>query len=151
MDHLLPPATGEQVANPRQERRDRACLAKAQRMLSRKAKDDGTNRHEARRKVAMIHARIARRRRDGLHKLFTRIFPSSRQCSACGTVQGKMPLPVRTWWCGCGTAQDRDVNAARDVLAAGRAVSACGAGVRPQRRTPGGQSATKQEISRREP
>ncbi|MEU8877682.1 RNA-guided endonuclease TnpB family protein, partial [Streptomyces javensis] len=41
---------------------------------------------------------------------------------------------------------DRDVNAAKNLLAAGRAVSACGAGVRPQRRTPSGQSATKQEI-----
>ncbi|MEU1792584.1 transposase, partial [Streptomyces sparsogenes] len=46
---------------------------------------------------------------------------------------------------------DRDVNAARNILAAGLAVSACGAGVRPQRSTPGGQSATKQEPPRREP
>ncbi len=80
-----------------------------------------------------------------------RFFPSSKLCSVCGTLQDKMPLHVRTWTCTCGTTHDRDVNAARNLLAAGRAVSACGAGVRPQRRTPGGQSATKQEASRREP
>ncbi|MGW5231241.1 zinc ribbon domain-containing protein [Streptomyces nodosus] len=49
-----------------------------------------------------------------------------------------------TWTCeGCGVTHDRDVNAAHNLKAAGLAVSACGAGVRPQRSTPGGQSATK--------
>ncbi|MFE9889903.1 RNA-guided endonuclease InsQ/TnpB family protein [Streptomyces scopuliridis] len=81
-----------------------------------------------------------------------RFFPSSRLCSHCGTLAGSMPLNVRTWTCECcGTTHDRDVNAAENLLAAGLAVSACGAGVRPQRRTPGGQSATKQEVPRREP
>lgn len=48
---------------------------------------------------------------------------------------------------GCGARHDRDVNAARNIVAAGPAVSTCGAGVRPQRassRT--GQSVTKQET-----
>ncbi|MGW6576757.1 RNA-guided endonuclease InsQ/TnpB family protein [Streptomyces sp. NPDC054945] len=81
-----------------------------------------------------------------------RWFPSSRLCSACGTLASKMPLHVRAWTCeNCGTTHDRDVNAAENLLAAGLAVSVCGAGVRPQRRTPGGQSATKQKTSRREP
>ncbi|BBJ47179.1 hypothetical protein SSPO_098970 [Streptomyces antimycoticus] len=81
-----------------------------------------------------------------------RWFPSSKLCSNCGTPQNTMPLSVRAWTCGsCGVSHDRDVNAARNILAAGLAVSACGAGVRPQRRTPGGQSATKQEPLRREP
>jgi putative transposase len=81
-----------------------------------------------------------------------RFFPSSRLCSTCGTLQHRMPLSVRTWTCdSCGTTHDRDVNAARNLLAAGLAVSVCGAGVRPQRRTPGGQSATKQKTPRREP
>ena len=80
-----------------------------------------------------------------------RWFPSSKLCSACGTLQDKMPLHVRTWTCDCGTTHDRDVNAAKNLLAAGLAVSACGAGVRPQRSTPGGQSAMKQETPRREP
>jgi putative transposase len=33
------------------------------------------------------------------------------------------PLHVRTWTCGCGTVHDRDVNAARNILAAGRVES----------------------------
>ncbi|WUU94704.1 RNA-guided endonuclease TnpB family protein [Actinoallomurus sp. NBC_01490] len=61
-----------------------------------------------------------------------RWFPSCKLCSACGTVAGTMPLNVRMWTCGCGTTHDRDVNAAKNLLAAGPAVSACGAGVRPR-------------------
>ncbi|MFB8241552.1 RNA-guided endonuclease InsQ/TnpB family protein [Kitasatospora purpeofusca] len=75
-----------------------------------------------------------------------RWFPSSKLCSTCGTLQSRMPLNVREWTCGCGTTHDRDVNAARNILAAGLAVAACGDGVRPQRSTPGGQSSVKQEV-----
>ena len=203
LDHLLTLSTGEKITNPRHERKDRVRLARAQRELSRKAKGDGANRAKARRKVARVHARIADRRRDALHKLTTRLvrehqvvviedltvrnllkngrlaraisdaawsqfrslleykaqwygreviavdrwFPSSKLCSACGRLAERMPLHVRTWTCdGCGTTHDRDVNAARNLLAAGLAVSACGAGVRPQRSTPGGQPAMKQEA-----
>ncbi|GAA0329889.1 transposase [Actinoallomurus spadix] len=60
-----------------------------------------------------------------------RWFPSSKLCSACGTMAEAMPLDVRAWTCGCGAIHDRDVNAAKNLLAAGLAVSACGAGVRP--------------------
>ena len=207
LEHLLTLSTGEKITNPRHERTDRARLAKAQRSLAKKAEGDGANRAKARRRVARIYARIADRRRDGLHKLTTRLvrenqtiviedltvrnmvknhtlaraisdagwsefrslleykaawygreviavdrfFPSSRLCSACGALRDRMPLNVRTWTCGCGTTHDRDVNAANNLLAAGLAVSVCGAGVRPQRSTPGGQSATKQKPSRREP
>ncbi|WP_208815689.1 RNA-guided endonuclease InsQ/TnpB family protein [Micromonospora echinofusca] len=73
-------------------------------------------------------------------------FPSSKLCSACGALAQRMPLTVRTRTCRCGQTHDRDVNAARNILAAGLAVTACGAGVRPQRgnlRT--GQQAMKQE------
>ncbi|WP_328744746.1 transposase [Streptomyces sp. NBC_00285] len=70
---LLTLSTGEKITNPRHERRDRARLAKAQRELSRKAKGDGANRAKAGRKVARVHARIADRRRDFLHKLTTRL------------------------------------------------------------------------------
>ncbi|MGW3681816.1 RNA-guided endonuclease InsQ/TnpB family protein [Streptomyces prasinus] len=77
-----------------------------------------------------------------------RFFPSSRLCSACGALQNKMPLHVRTWTCRCGITHDRDVNAAKNLLAAGLAAAACGDGVRPQRSTPGGQSSMKQEPRR---
>ncbi|QYC39595.1 putative transposase [Nonomuraea coxensis DSM 45129] len=62
-----------------------------------------------------------------------RWFPSSKLCSACGAVAESMPLSVRSWTCPCGAAHDRDVNAAINILAAGRAErpNACGAQVRP--------------------
>jgi len=58
-----------------------------------------------------------------------RWLPSSQTCSACFVIDGPKPLSVRTWTCeACQTTHDRDVNAARIVLAAGRAESqnACG-------------------------
>ena len=69
---LVTLSTGEKIINPRHERRDRARLARAQRELSRKAKGSA-NREKARLKVARVHARIADRRRDLLHKLSTRL------------------------------------------------------------------------------
>lgn len=63
-----------------------------------------------------------------------RFYPSSKTCSACGVIAARMPLNVREWACAsCGTAHDRDVNAAKVLLAAGLAVTACGDGVRPPR------------------
>ncbi|MFI6802297.1 RNA-guided endonuclease InsQ/TnpB family protein [Streptosporangium canum] len=51
-----------------------------------------------------------------------RWFPSSKRCSACGAVAAAMPLEVREWVCAaCGATHDRDVNAARNILAAGLA------------------------------
>ncbi|GHC78742.1 transposase [Nocardiopsis terrae] len=50
-----------------------------------------------------------------------RFLPSSQTCSVCWVVDGPKPLHVRTWTCsGCATVHDRDVNASRVVLAAGR-------------------------------
>ena len=69
---LVTLSTGEKIANPRHERRDRERLAKAQRRLSRKQKGSA-NRAKAKVKVARVHARITDRRRDHLHKLSTRI------------------------------------------------------------------------------
>ncbi|WP_141582792.1 RNA-guided endonuclease TnpB family protein [Actinomadura sp. WMMA1423] len=197
-------STGEKVANPRHERRDRARLARAQRELSRKA-PGSANRDKTRRRAARVHARIADRRRDFLHKLSTRLvrenqtvviedltvghmlknrklaraisdaawrelrsmleykcawygrdlvvvdrwFPSSKLCGTCGAVRERLPLDVREWTCGCGAVHDRDVNAARNILAAGLAVTACGDGVRPQRDTSRtGRSSAKQEPQR---
>jgi putative transposase len=170
-------STGEKVPNPRHERRDRARLARAQRVLARKQKGSA-NRAKARLKVARIHARIADRRRDHLHKLSTRLvrenqviavedlsvrnmvrnrslarvisdaswsqwqsmleykagwygrtvvavdrfYPSSKTCSACGRIADSLPLHIREWVCVCGVVHDRDVNAAKNILAAGLAV-----------------------------
>jgi putative transposase len=69
---LVTLSTGEKVTNPRHERRDRSRLTLVQRRLSRKAKGSA-NRTKARLRVARVHARIADRRRDHLHKLSTRI------------------------------------------------------------------------------
>ncbi|MFE1441704.1 RNA-guided endonuclease InsQ/TnpB family protein [Streptomyces sp. NPDC058739] len=78
-----------------------------------------------------------------------RWFPSSRLCGSCGTIRGALPLDVREWRCGCGAVHDRDVNAARNILAAGLAVSACGDGVGPQRESSRtGRSSVKQEPQR---
>jgi putative transposase len=186
---LVTLSTGEKITNPRHEKRDRARLALAQKRLARKQKSSN-NRAKARRHVARVHARIADRRRDLLHKLSTRLirenqvvviedltvrnmvknrrlarsisdaswaelrsmldykadwygrelvvidrwYPSSKTCSSCGHLLDSLPLKVREWTCpGCGTVHDRDVNAATNILAAGRAVTACGAGVRPTR------------------
>src|ERR687889_512354 len=75
-----------------------------------------------------------------------RWFPSSKLCSLCGALAERMPLTVRTWTCRCGTTHDRDVNAARTILAEGLSVIACGGGVRPQRESSRtGRSSVKQE------
>jgi putative transposase len=75
-----------------------------------------------------------------------RWFPSTRACSECGALGEAKPLHVRAWTCRCGATHDRDVNAARNILAAGRA----------DRSTPvelvsaapsGAQSAVKQELT----
>jgi putative transposase len=50
--------------------------------------------------------------------------PTTQMCSACGVKDGRKPLHVREWTCPqCGTLHDRDVNAAKNILAAGRAES----------------------------
>lgn len=173
---LVTTSAGEKVFNPRHERCVRQRLLKAQRALSRK-QPGSANHAKARLRLARIHAKVADRRRDFLHKLTTRLvrenqavviedlnvrgmvrnhrlaraitdaawremrsmleykcswygrelvvidrwFPSSKRCSECGAVQEAMPLGVRTWTCPCGAVHDRDVNAARNILAVGLA------------------------------
>ena len=65
-----------------------------------------------------------------------RFLPSSKVCSVCGSTRVVMPLGERVFRCPdivCGHVEDRDVNAATNILAAGLAVAACGDGVRPKR------------------
>jgi putative transposase len=62
-----------------------------------------------------------------------RYFPSSKRCGNCGHIVDKLPLNIREWDCPkCGANHDRDINAANNILAAGLAVSVCGATVRPE-------------------
>ncbi|MEV4243756.1 transposase [Streptosporangium canum] len=81
--------------------------------------------------VAMLEYKAARYGRT--FAKIDRWFPSSKLCSACATLADAMPLSVRSWICACGAAHDRDVNAALNILAAGRAerLNACGDPVRP--------------------
>jgi putative transposase len=61
-------------------------------------------------------------------------YPSSKRCFDCGHVLDSLTLDVRHWVCPeCGVAHDRDINAAKNVLAVGLAVAACGEAVRPGR------------------
>jgi putative transposase len=68
-----------------------------------------------------------------------RWYPSSKTCSQCGHLLDWLDLSTRTWRCpSCRTRHDRDVNAAKNILAAGRVAAgrnsgeACGADVRRQ-------------------
>ncbi len=79
-----------------------------------------------------------------------RFEPTSQVCSACGVKDGPKPLGVRAWTCqACGTVHDRDVNAARNILAAGRAdkSNACGAGVRPRLVAAGAETGTHRSAA----
>ncbi len=59
-------------------------------------------------------------------------YPSSKRCFDCGHILDSLTLEVRTWTCPvCGVVHERDINAAKNVLAAGLAVNACGEAVRP--------------------
>lgn len=74
--------------------------------------------------VAMLEYKAARYGRT--FAKIDRWFPSSKLCSACGSIATSMPLNVRSWICACGAAHDRDVNAAINVLIEGRRVVAAG-------------------------
>ncbi len=87
--------------------------------------------------------------------------PSSKLCSTpgCGWKNSHLKLSERSWTClECGTLHDRDLNAAKNILAAGLAVlsreveKACGEDVRPKaspRVTPsnGRQTSVKAETT----
>ena len=162
---LVTTSLGEKLPAPRFYRDLEGKLAIAQRAAKRS-------------RVRAIHAKIANRRRDGLHKFSTRLvrqhsgifvgnvsapaFIKTRQaksvldagwstfrtmlrykcdfagvafaeineafstqtCSACSARSGPKGiagLGIRAWiCCECGVVQDRDVNAAKNILAAGR-------------------------------
>ena len=83
--------------------------------------------------------------------MIDRWYPSSKTCSACGHLLAELSLTTRHWTCpSCGTRHDRDINAAKNIRAAGLAVGAgtgadaCGADVRHSGSSRV-QSAVKQE------
>lgn len=66
-----------------------------------------------------------------------RFYPSSKLCSACGSVKSNLKLSDRTYVCGhCGLEIDRDLNAAINIKAAGSAPEALngrGESARPEK------------------
>jgi putative transposase len=92
--------------------------------------------------VSMLEYKAVRHGRT-----FARIdrwFPSTRACSVCGAIGEAKPLNVREWTCLCGAVHDRDVNAARNILAAGRTDRPTPVELMSDP-DPSGQSAAKQE------
>jgi putative transposase len=90
-------------------------------------------------------------RRGRTLAVVSRWYPSSKTCSACGFLLAELSLRTRQWTCPeCGIRHDRDVNAAKNILAAGLAAGtgngadACGGDVRRHGQTRP-QSPVKQE------
>ena len=80
-----------------------------------------------------------------------RFYPSSKKCSGRGAVKAKLPLSERTYRCErCGLVEDRDVNAARNLLSlaasGAESLNARGAAVRPG---PAGHAVLKREPGTR--
>ncbi|MFD0852940.1 RNA-guided endonuclease InsQ/TnpB family protein, partial [Actinomadura adrarensis] len=114
------------------------------RRLSRSISDAGWG--EFRRQLEYKCQRYGRR-----FVVIDRWYPSSRTCSSCGYLLAQLSLSTRHWTCpGCRTRHDRDVNAAKNIRAAGLVVAGknpgdvCGADVRRQGSSLP-QSATKQK------
>lgn len=78
--------------------------------------------YQAKEKVSYIGANVE----------IDRFFPSSKRCHCCGYISESMPLDVRSWVCPeCKTENDRDINAAKNILAEGLSVLAFGELVNP--------------------
>jgi putative transposase len=109
------------------------------RRLARAISDCGWG--EFRRQLAYKCQRYGRRL-----VVIDRWYPSSKTCSACGYLLAELSLSTRHWTCpSCRTRHDRDLNAAKNILAAGLAVTACGAGIRHPEKSPV-RPAVKQET-----
>jgi putative transposase len=165
------------IPNPKHLARRLRKLRRLERAKSRRQKGS-LNRDKARRKLAVVHGKVARARRDYHHKealalvrdnqviyvedlhivgmvqnrrlaraisdagwgqfvriigekaeLYGRTFysvsrwlASSKTCSTCTHCLDELALEARQWTCPvCQTVHDRDYNAAKVILAAGRA------------------------------
>lgn len=157
---------GERIANLEHLDPKARNLARYQRQMARSARGTvdkpGRNvRAKAGLNRAIRDAALGEFRRQVEYKaeragkrvvVIDRWYPSSKTCSHCGCLLDKLKLSTRHWSCpGCRTRHDRDINAAKNILAAGQAVAgenpgeACGAGVSRQGSSLP-QSATKQEL-----
>jgi putative transposase len=152
---------GERVVNPRRLERKACNLARYQRVLARRQRGSA-NRAKAAAKVARTHRKVRNARRDFLHRASTRLVRKAdvvviedlavknmaknrrlaKAISDCGwgefrRLLTELSLSTRRWMCPvCRARYDRDINAAKNIVAAGRAVArgcpgdACGADVR---------------------
>ena len=112
----------------------------ANRKLARAVSDQGFG--TARRMLAYKTAR-----NGGTLLVADRWYPSSKTCSDCGSVKAKLTLKDRIFACDyCGHTEDRDVNAARNLLSLAASgaerLNARRAAVRPG---PAGHAALKRE------
>jgi putative transposase len=90
-------------------------------------------------------------RHGGVLVVADRWYPSSKTCSNCGSVKAKLTLSDRIYACdNCGHSEDRDVNAARNLLSLAASgaerLNARGAAVRPG---PAGHAVLKREPGTR--
>ena len=111
-------------------------MTRAARGKGRKAKA-GLNRRVREQSFAEIRRCLEYKARDcgGEVVAIDRFFPSSKTCSSCGHINTSLTLQQRFWTCSsCGDHHDRDINAAKNIQAAGLAVIACGDGVRPAKK-----------------
>jgi len=112
----------------------------ANRKLARAVSDQGFG--QARRMLA-----YKTEREGGTLVVAGRWYPSSKTCSACGWRKPSLTLAERVFACEqCGHQEDRDVNAARNLLglaaSGAESINACGGTVRPR---PARQDPVKQE------
>jgi len=65
---------------------------------------------------------------DRVHIEIDRFYPSSKTCSGCGWIKQDLTSADRSWTCqSCGAHHDRDINAAKNILAEGlKIISGCG-------------------------
>jgi len=146
LSSLVATSDGEMVGHPRWYRREEARLRVLQRRVCRRKKG-GANRGRAVRAVARHALHVANRRKDFLAKsimdsgwgyfrthlahkaaeagrVVVLVDPAytSQTCSACGKrFPEHIGLSMRHVSCSCGLSLDRDINAARNILRAGRA------------------------------